>query len=122
MASLYKRVRSFSSTFVESVQMRRLPVKSRSSRSFIFACLTLGSLLGCLLLTPSAEAARRTLEEILVVVNNDAITHEDFNQYKKITLRQLGHSNVLPPEAQLDAQLLDRLINERIQLQVAEQS
>ncbi len=99
--------------------MRRLPVLSRSSRSFIFACLALSSSL----LVPSVEAARRNLEEILVVVNNDVITNEDFAQYKKITLRQLGNNKIpLPPEAQLNAQILDRLINERIQLQVAEQS
>ncbi len=89
------------------------------SRAFLLTCFMAGSLL---LQTPS-YAARQTLEEILVVVNNEAITRTDFNQYKNTTLRQLQRSNTpLPPAAQLDAQILDRLINERIQLQVAEQT
>jgi peptidyl-prolyl cis-trans isomerase SurA len=87
----------------------------RSSQFFILGCLAITSSL--------ATAARQTLEEILVIVNNDAVTRDDFDQYKKITLRQLGHSKTpLPPKAQLDEQLLDRLINERIQIQAAEQS
>ncbi len=100
--------------------MRYLHVLKHPKKHFTLALFLISGL--SVLLSP-AYAARRTLEEILVVVNNDVITREDFNQYKKITLRQLAQSNPqLPPEAQLDAQLLDRLINERIQMQLAEQS
>jgi peptidyl-prolyl cis-trans isomerase SurA len=72
----------------------------------------------------SANATNKTesLDRIVAVVNDSVITQSELNQLLVSAKRQLQASNVsLPPSDQLRKQVLDQLINKKIQLQLAEQ-
>jgi peptidyl-prolyl cis-trans isomerase SurA len=61
-----------------------------------------------------------TLDRVIAVVNDEALTQWDLNEQRRIVLQQMKASNVQPPSADvLDKQLLERLINERALLQHA---
>lgn len=67
-----------------------------------------------------ARAAPVELDRILVVVNDDAITQSDLDDRLPIVKRQLSQQGIpLPPDNVLRKQLLERLIVERLQLQLA---
>jgi peptidyl-prolyl cis-trans isomerase SurA len=74
---------------------------------------------------PSAAPAPRagtpvSLDRVLVVVNDEAITQFDLNEQRRVVLSQLKASNITPPSADvLDKQVLERLIVERGLLQYA---
>jgi len=74
---------------------------------------------------PSAAPAPRagtpvSLDRVLVVVNDEAITQFDVNEQRRVVLSQLKASNITPPSADvLDKQVLERLIVERGLLQYA---
>ena len=71
----------------------------------------------------SAGAQRVRIElvdRILVVVNSDVITQFEFNERLRIVQRQLESQNIkVPPREVLEKQLLERVINEKVQLQFA---
>jgi len=75
--------------------------------------------------TPSTAPAPRSgapvsLDRVLVVVNDEAITQFDLNEQRRVVLSQLKASNITPPSADvLDKQVLERLIVERGLLQYA---
>ncbi|MBI5752655.1 MAG: peptidylprolyl isomerase [Hydrogenophilales bacterium] len=74
------------------------------------------------LATPSwAQRARIELvDRIVAVVNNDVITQFEFNERLRVVQRQLeGQGIKLPPREVLEKQLLERVINEKVQLQFA---
>jgi peptidyl-prolyl cis-trans isomerase SurA len=67
-----------------------------------------------------AETNPVSLDRVLVVVNDEAITQWDMNEQRRIFLQQMKASNVTPPENDvLDKQVLERLIVERAVLQYA---
>jgi peptidyl-prolyl cis-trans isomerase SurA len=73
---------------------------------------------------PAAGAVSRapivTLDRVIAVVNDEALTQWDLNEQRRIVLQQMKASNVQPPSSDvLDKQLLERLINERAVLQHA---
>ncbi|GAB4507360.1 MAG: peptidylprolyl isomerase [Sulfuricaulis sp.] len=74
----------------------------------------------------SAAAPQRALidiDRIVVVVNDDVITDSELNQRLRETKKQLVLEKIsAPPDAALKKQLLERLVLERLQLQLAAQS
>ena len=69
----------------------------------------------------SAQRTRIELvDRILAVVNNDVITQFEFNERLRIVQRQLESQNIkVPPREVLEKQLLERVVNEKVQLQFA---
>ena len=73
----------------------------------------------------SAQTGRRvqTLDRIAAVVNNEVITRQELTERVAMARRQLQQQKVpLPPMEALEKQLLDRLINERAQLNFAKET
>ena len=53
------------------------------------------------------------------IVNNDVITLYEFNERLRVVQRQPGQGIKSPPREILEKQLLERVINEKVQLQFA---
>ena len=61
-----------------------------------------------------------TLSRIVAVVNDEVITQYDLEDQKKLVVTQLQRQGTeLPPNELLEKQLLERLINDRAQIQWA---
>ena len=89
------------------------------------ACLFLG-LIGPLAPALSAAAPQRTISDIdrvAVVVNDDVITASELDQRLRVTKKQLALEKInTPPDAVLKKQLLERMVLEQLQLQLAAQT
>jgi peptidyl-prolyl cis-trans isomerase SurA len=74
-------------------------------------------------LGPAPSTASReplTLDRVIAVVNDEALTQYEVNEQKRMLMQQLRESRLQPPSADvLDKQVLDRLITERALLQYA---
>ena len=72
-------------------------------------------------LTAQAQSSRiQLVDRVVAVVNDEVITRYDLNEQKRAITAQLKRQGVaLPPEGELDAQVLERFINEKVQLQFA---
>lgn len=73
----------------------------------------------------SAHAQPRPvlIDRVVAIVNDEVITRHELNNQKRAVLSQLKRQGVTPPpEADLDAQVLERFINERVQLQYAKEN
>lgn len=81
------------------------------------------SLIALTTLSLAAERPRTRIEPIdrvLAVVNNEVITQNEFDSRLRMVMRQLEQQKIAaPPRAVLEQQLLERIINERVQLQFA---
>jgi len=80
-------------------------------------------------LTPAVWAQPRTparvqlIDRILVVVNNDVITQFDLNARMRVVQAQLQRQGTpLPPREVLEKQVLERMINDKVQLQFADET
>ncbi len=74
-------------------------------------------------LTAPVHAAAETLDTLAAIVDNDAILTSDLNHRTQLIENQFKQQNrALPPQDLLRKQVLDRLILESIQLQLAERS
>lgn len=63
------------------------------------------------------------LDRVVAIVNEEAITYYEVNAQRAIALDQLRAQNIPPPAPDvLEKQVLERLINERVMLQVAKNS
>ncbi len=63
------------------------------------------------------------LDHIIAVVNDDVITRHDLDERYNRAVQQLESRKIpLPPRAVLEKQILERMINDRIQLQFADQT
>jgi peptidyl-prolyl cis-trans isomerase SurA len=99
-----------------------LVAKSSAARKAIFGLL--------LLLLPSVMAAVRAapnssgeIDRILVIVNDDVITETELAKRLEETKKQLALEKIkMPPDEILRKQLLDRMVLERLQLQLATQT
>lgn len=88
------------------------------TRLFLTRC---GICLLVLLGGPALHAA--PLDKVVAVVNNEVITQLELNQRVDTAIAQLKSSGTAaPPRAQVENQVLDRLVLERIQLQVARET
>ncbi len=64
-----------------------------------------------------------TLDRVVAVVNNEALTLYEMNEQKRILVQQLRESRLQPPSPDvLDRQVLDRLITERALMQYAKET
>jgi len=73
--------------------------------------------------TVSAGAAPRPVDSIVVVVNDDVITRQELvDRTISVEKRLKSQGMALPPPAQLQHQLLERLIIERAQAQMAKEN
>ncbi|MEP6702206.1 MAG: peptidylprolyl isomerase, partial [Betaproteobacteria bacterium] len=71
-----------------------------------------------------AQSAKvQTLDRIVAVVNDEVITQYDLDDQRKLVMAQLKRQGTdLPPSDVLEKQLLERLINDRAQIQWAKDS
>lgn len=86
----------------------------------ILSCICL---LGIALYAHHANA-RQPLDKIVAVVNDEVISLSELARYEKVLgsrIRQQGGAN-LPPKAEWQKQVLNHMITEKIQLQLAKQS
>ena len=61
-------------------------------------------------------------DSVVAVVNNDVITERELNDRSNLIVRRLQQQNApVPPAAQLQRQVLDQMVLERIQLQKAKE-
>lgn len=74
----------------------------------------------CLLLTmcPQPGLARQPLDKVVAIVNNDVISQSELNNYEKLLTSDLKQGSGL----MLQRQVLNRMILDKIQVQLAEQS
>jgi peptidyl-prolyl cis-trans isomerase SurA len=71
---------------------------------------------------PTAPAAR-SLDRIVAVVNDEAITESELDTRTRIALAQLRRQNINPPpESVLRRQVLERMIVDRAQIQLAKET
>jgi peptidyl-prolyl cis-trans isomerase SurA len=71
----------------------------------------------------AAPAAQRSLDRIVAVVNEEAITESELRSRTQAALVQLRRQNINPPpEAVLRRQVLERMIVDRAQLQLARET
>jgi peptidyl-prolyl cis-trans isomerase SurA len=71
----------------------------------------------------SAQSRPILIDRVIAVVNDEVITRFELNNQKRAVITQLRRQNITPPtEAELDAQVLERFINERVQLQHAKEN
>jgi len=70
-----------------------------------------------------AAGEKQPLDKIVAVVNDNVITQQEFDVRLKSIVQQMQSSgNPLPPQDVLTKQVLEYLINEHLQLQIAEQN
>jgi peptidyl-prolyl cis-trans isomerase SurA len=72
---------------------------------------------------PSAVPRVLTVDRIIAIVNDEVITQNDLNERIALVKRQLQGQNVqLPPADVLSKQLLERMINDLVQVQLAKEN
>ncbi len=72
---------------------------------------------------PVSPGAPVSLDRVVAVVNNEALTLYEMNEQKRILVQQLRESRLQPPSPDvLDRQVLDRLITERALMQYAKET
>lgn len=83
-------------------------------------CMLLALLPGTVVV---AVAAATEVDRIVAVINDDVITRTELESAAAVIKRQLEQNNArLPPPEVFDRQVLERLINMRMQLQLAERT
>ncbi len=74
-------------------------------------------------LPPSATPALKMVDRILVIVNNDVITQSELDSRMKDVERRIAAQHIqAPPESTLRKQVLNQLILQRLQLQLAKRA
>jgi len=69
-----------------------------------------------------AKATQGTLDQIIAIVNDDVVTTSELNHALSLIKMQFAQQHMgLPPDDVLHKQILDQLINKRLQLQTAKQ-
>lgn len=89
-----------------------------------FSSFVLAPLAGVLLaasFSVHAQAGRvQLVDRVVAVVNDEVITRYELNEQRRAVVAQLKRQGVaMPPDAELDTQVLERFINEKVQLQYA---
>lgn len=79
----------------------------------------------CILSCPLANAKTtdNSLDKIIVVLNDDVVTQSELDHALSMIKMQIAQEHIsMPPEDVLHKQVLDQLINKKLQLQLAKQS
>jgi len=85
------------------------------------SALLMGLALGCTFGAQAQTTAIRSADFIVAVVNSEPVTNSEVQTMRQRLVRELGGRGAqLPPAAQLTQQALDMLINEKAQLQQAD--
>ncbi|MDH3355133.1 MAG: peptidylprolyl isomerase [Chromatiales bacterium] len=85
--------------------------------------IILSSLLLLMISMPLAHAATEELDRIAAVVNDDVISLSELNLRTQQIIQQLKESGTsVPSHNQLQRQILERMIAEKIQLEIAKES
>jgi peptidyl-prolyl cis-trans isomerase SurA len=95
-----------------------------SSRPLVFSIL-LALLTGTLTVAhdPAHAEGVETIDHIVAVVNENVVTRHELDEVLRATLKQLEKQGVQPPPpAVLEKQLLERMILNRVQLQLAQET
>jgi peptidyl-prolyl cis-trans isomerase SurA len=72
---------------------------------------------------PRTAARVQLIDRILVVVNKDVITQFDLNARMRVVQAQLQRQGTpLPPREVLEKQVIERMINDKVQLQFADET
>ena len=72
---------------------------------------------------PPSQNSIQTIDSIVAVVNTDVITRRELDQKLKVVINQLSKQNVpLPSRSQLEKQVLERMITDKAQIQLAKES
>jgi len=75
-----------------------------------------------LVMSPLAHAERKLLDQVVVVVNDGVILQSELTDRINVIKARLARSSTqLPPESDLRARVLEQLVSDTIQLQMAEQ-
>lgn len=84
---------------------------------------TAGAKLDTTLTLPAKSGGIVELDRIVAIVNNEVITLNDLNERMSIVIKQLqAQSTQLPPQDALKKQLLERMINDMVQMQEAKET
>jgi peptidyl-prolyl cis-trans isomerase SurA len=99
-------------------------VRRSSARFVAFAALLACLLPGLTRAEPAPDTRRQDravlLDRVVAIVNNEAITQHDIDDQKRIVVEQMRTQKMSPPAADvLDKQVTERLITERLMLQLA---
>lgn len=82
--------------------------------------------LGILAISLSLQplSARQVLDKVVAVVNTDVISQYELDNYTKfvVTSMETQDGSIVPPDDVLQEQILNRMITDKIQVQLAEQS
>ncbi len=71
----------------------------------------------------TAAARTQSVDRVVAIVNDEAITLHDIDEAKRIVLQQMKQQGVQPPPPDvMDKQILERLITDRALLQFAKES
>jgi len=69
------------------------------------------------------SAAPQLVDRIVAVVNNDVITQFELNDRLRLVIQQLRkQGTALPPQEVLEKQMLERMITDKVQLQLAKET
>lgn len=72
---------------------------------------------------PAKKAAPQLVDSIVAVVNNEVITRQELNdRLRSVEMRMRQQGTAMPARALLEKQLLERMIVDRAQLQLASES
>jgi peptidyl-prolyl cis-trans isomerase SurA len=72
--------------------------------------------------TPPGQSSNTPIDSIMVVVNDDVITRQELaNRIKTVTSRMQAQKVAMPDPADLQRQILERMIVERAQMQLAKE-
>jgi len=75
------------------------------------------------LTAPAKTGGVIELDRIVAVVNNEVITQNDLNERMAVVVKQLqAQSTQLPPQDAMKKQLLERMINDMVQMQEAKET
>jgi peptidyl-prolyl cis-trans isomerase SurA len=105
------------------INKQQTPIKNRLSTLVLLALLGLGSSLVVSQTQPLASAQSQSLDQILVIVDDDVVLASEMEQRLKqilINIKKSGKTG--PPMDELQQEVLNQLILENIQLQMADRA
>lgn len=91
-----------------------------NSLKYLLSCIFSAGLTITLILSPGTVTADVPLDRIVAVVNDDVIMESELETKLRTVVNQLQENGTsLPPQSALEKQVLDRLIMNKLQLQMA---
>jgi len=80
-------------------------------------------LLSCAITANVYAAEKQTIDQIVAVVNDDVVTRSELNTALTAAKTQISQEHIAAPgDKMLQKQVLDQLINKKLQLQIAKQA